>query len=417
MSVARLVERDAEITFLEERLSDCLHEKGSIVVIGGAVASGKTAMLLSFAERAASSGAIFLTATASRLEQTLQLGIINQLLRSGELPVAISERSVMLLADEAISRLAQEQDPAVMTPAVAHVFEGLWKLLRDLSQSRPVVLTVDDIQYADVTSTQFLAYLARRARDSRIFIVLTECTQLLPDHLLYAEILCQPNCHCIALHWLSAKGVARLLRARLPGASRPLAMSCHQISGGNPLLAQALIEDYCACPSAPGDAMVPRTAFGRAVRACLYRCDPFGAELARMLAVLETTPSAELLGELLGASPESVGKGVQILSAMGILDDGRFRHHATRRAVLDSMGASEVAALHSRIARVFYLAGTSSAIVARHLLVADCIEPPGRCRSWKMPRRRHWPDGGSTSPSVTSGERMTRAAMKDNGLR
>lgn len=376
-----LVERDAEIAFLEDRLADCLRGTGTIAVIRGAVASGKTALLLSLAEQAFASGAIYLNATASRLEKTLQLGLINQLLRSSELPIVISERALELLEDDALSTLSKEQDPVVIAPEVARVFGGLWKLLRDLSEICPVVISIDDVQYADVLSVQFLAYSARRTKDSRILIVLTECTHVLPpDHLLHTEILRQPNCHCITLRWLSRSGVADLLQAQLPGADTQLVTSCHRISGGNPLLVQALAEDYRACEGAATGTMAPWAVFRRAVCACLYRCDPVVADLARVLAVLETMPPIKLLGELLDISPESARNGLHILTTIGILDSGRFRHDVIRKAVLDSMSAGELAALHSRVARVFYLAGVAPAVLAKHLLAADRIEA-----AWAVP--------------------------------
>ncbi len=378
-----LVERDAEIGLLGERITDCLLGNGSIAVIRGAVASGKTALLLSAGEQASAAGAIFLTATASRLERTVPLGVINQLLRSGngDLPAVGDERVGELLGRQMAVALTQTRDSAAIAPVTARLFEDLWNLLRDLSESRPVVIGVDDIHDADVVSGQFLAYLARRIRDSRVFMVLTESTQVLPpDRLLHAEILCRPNCHCIALRGLSRCGVADLLRARLPGADGQLAASCHRISGGNPLLAQVLIEDYRAAGGEAPHLMVPAAGFRRALCVCLYRCDPVVVELARVLAVLEAVPAAEILGELLGLGPEPVEKALRILDAVGILDGARFRHEDTRKVVLDSMSADELAALHARVARVLYPAGVAPVAVAKHLLAANSTEAPWAVR-------------------------------------
>ncbi|MHC3471308.1 ATP-binding protein [Streptomyces sp. 7R007] len=378
-----LVERDAETALLGEKITDCLLGNGSIAVIRGAVASGKTALLLNAGEQATASGALFLTATASHLERTVELGVVHQLLRShnGELPALGDERVSALLGGEAAAALARTRDSAVIAPAAARLFEDLWNLLRDLSETQPLVIGVDDIQYADVVSGQFLAYLARRTRDSRVFMVLTESTQALPpDRLLHTEVLCRSNCHCIALRGLSRRGVADLLQARLPGADRQLAGSCHRISGGNPLLAQALTEDYRASGGEAAHVMVPGAAFRRAVCVCLYRCDPVVVELARVLAVLETVPPAEILGELLDLGPETAEKAFRILTAVGILDGGRFRHEDTRKVVLDSMSADELAALHSRVARVLYLAGEAPVTLARHLLAANSTEA-----SWAVP--------------------------------
>src|SRR3954469_22477061 len=76
-----LVERDREEKTLAWVYSECCLGRSRIVTIGGPLASGKTALLNSFARDAAGAGATVLAATATSFERSQSLGIIDQLLR------------------------------------------------------------------------------------------------------------------------------------------------------------------------------------------------------------------------------------------------------------------------------------------------------------------------------------------------
>ncbi|NEA00336.1 ATP-binding protein, partial [Streptomyces sp. SID10116] len=75
-----LVERDAELAALRSAYEEEADTRGSLVVLGGAVGTGKTALLRAWTERVAPD-ALVLTATACRAERELPLGILEQLVR------------------------------------------------------------------------------------------------------------------------------------------------------------------------------------------------------------------------------------------------------------------------------------------------------------------------------------------------
>src|ERR1017187_10015962 len=85
-----LVGRPEEILALDALFRDCAQGQGTVAVIRGPVASGKTTLLRAFAERAAAAGAIFLSAVASRAERGLALGIVDQLFIGSPLPASIA---------------------------------------------------------------------------------------------------------------------------------------------------------------------------------------------------------------------------------------------------------------------------------------------------------------------------------------
>jgi len=353
-----------------------------VAVISGPVASGKTTLLRAFAERAEVNGATILSAVASRAERNLPLSILDQLLRRNGWSAVITTQVAALI--ESRSTLAGRcggPESESVTAVAASVFERLLKLLVELAEDRPVVIAVDDMQYADVTSLQCLSYLARRASASPILMVLTEGTQTPPaDRLLHAELLCQGNCHSISLALLPPASMASLLSQHFNGQSQRLAPSCHVLTGGNPLLVSALAEDSRPRSGQPGGGLVPRAAFRSAVVTCLHRYEPAMVELAQAVAVLDGGATEWLLAELLEISPQAAAAGIDALSASGLLQAGQFRHEAARQAVLDDMTAQERGAMHGRAARALYRVGSPPGLLAGHLVAAERIGAP-----WVVP--------------------------------
>ena len=63
-----------------------------MLVVTGPVASGKTEFLQAVARLAEGQNALVLSATAAKVERTLPLGVIRQLIRSADLPAELVER-------------------------------------------------------------------------------------------------------------------------------------------------------------------------------------------------------------------------------------------------------------------------------------------------------------------------------------
>jgi AAA ATPase domain len=88
-----LIERDRQVAIIRGLLSDGWLGQGSLAVISGPGSSGKTALLDTFAEDAAASGAIVLRASVSRGEDTVLLGVLSQLLTVAKLHSRSAEDS------------------------------------------------------------------------------------------------------------------------------------------------------------------------------------------------------------------------------------------------------------------------------------------------------------------------------------
>jgi DNA-binding CsgD family transcriptional regulator len=367
-----IVERTEELSRLAESLG-APSAAGRILLIEGAAALGKTRLLGEFAQRAVDSGATFLGARASRAERELPLSAIGQLFRGPALSDPQLQLAERLLSDGALTATVRAggDEFATAVQVQAPILSRLCAILLEVAERGPLVIAVDDIQHADGPSLQFLLYLTRRTEAARILLVLTECLRpSQPQALLHADLLRQPGTSRLRLKALSAAGVAAVLAEHLdPLTAQRLTPECHRVSGGNPLLVHALIEDYrMAGPSRPV-CLVFGDAFRQAVLSCLYRCE--STTVGRGMAVLPESASAILIGELVELDAGSVGLTRDVLRVTGLVDSGGLRHEAIRAAVLSGMRPDQRTALQVRAAGLLHGHGASAAVVADRLAAAD----------------------------------------------
>ncbi|MGH3914586.1 MAG: AAA family ATPase [Pseudonocardiaceae bacterium] len=338
-----LAERDEHLASLHRLLAECGAGSGHVVLIEGSVAHGKTALLRTFAEGAVEVGALFLNATCSRFENNFPLGVLSQLFRNLVLPADFRERMNGLVNGE-----------VAVEPEMAHIFHGLLVALLELAEERPVLVGIDDVQYADILSWRCLLYLARRVCSARVLMVFTETTRLRAAHsTLRGELGELPHAHRLHIAPLSEAAASALL------SERGLTTDLYATTGGNPALVRALLDER-----------VPGGGYRKAVLSCLHRCENTVLDVARGLAVLGGEAIPAQLGELVGTDVEVVERALELMAGAGLLTSGRFRHPAIDKAVLDDLPAPERAQAHRRAARLLHDQGESAVPVARHLLNA-----------------------------------------------
>jgi DNA-binding CsgD family transcriptional regulator len=374
-----LVERSAEFSLLELSLADCLAGTGGLAVISGPVGVGKTELLHRIAEQAVKKGALYLGADALRTERSVPLGVLGRVFAAADLPPEMAESVSSLLEDKSLGALLLgDREDGETERAVAPFLHKLTSALLGLSESKPLVIGIDDIHFVDVASLRCLLYLMDRIGSARVLVVVNESSTALQSWpLLRAELLSRPHCRHVRLGLLSPQGVARVLAAHpgLPDACEPLI--CHQVTGGNPLLLKALIEDYRAPPTqALASAVGVGSVFGEGVLTCLLRGAPTLSPLARALAVLDDLATPALLAELLQISEASTVRAIDAATEAGLLKEGRFRHEQARLAVLRAISPQERVQMHKHVAQLLYSSGASSVAIARHELAAHHADAP-----------------------------------------
>ncbi|MGV9313892.1 AAA family ATPase [Streptomyces sp. NPDC003691] len=371
---------DAALSQLRALLAESMTGNGGLALVEGGLAGGKTHLLHEFSRQAVKSGALVLGATGSRAERELPMGIIDQLFRSAGPAVSLPEHAALLTGgpEEPAGTWESGQPAPYGTPdAKARELCGL---LLELCAEQPVVLTVDDVQFADAASLRLLLSLQRRTAGARLLIVLSEWHRDKPTLPGFRAELTRHPYRQIRLAPLSAEDVSTLLakEAGITGPA-PLLAGYHRLTGGNPMLLHAAIEDRPGTEpddDAP-DRDVPAVgvAYAQALLACLYRWDAELLCTARAAAVLGDRSTPALMAQLLGSRPEETEGHIRILDEAGVLLGGRVRHPRGETAILDGMPHGERSAVHTQAARLLHQQGTAAIDVARHLLAAD--QAPG----------------------------------------
>lgn len=386
-----LIERAEELHLLRRITTDAVRGKGSVGLVVGPVASGKSVLLCALGEHAAEAGATVLRATGAQAEHRTPLSIVGQLLQQAPLDADRLRQTQHLLATAAEAATAH---PAGIAPQAtgahqlpADLVQALCAVLFDLSRTVPLLICVDDAHHADALSLQWLLFLIRRLGTARIAVVLTERTaRQHPQPAFHAELLRQPHCRRIMLGPLTHEGVVQLLGTRLDHerADR-LAARVDALTGGNPLLVHSLLEDLRSSTRLAADqhpaGLGGGFAFSQAVVSCLHRSEPAALAVARGIAVFGDLASDQQLGQLLGLFPSLVAGVIDGLDSAGLLEQGRFRHPAVRTAVLHDTDPAELSRLHAQAARLLYAQGAPERAIAEQLLASD---QPGEAWSTRV---------------------------------
>jgi DNA-binding CsgD family transcriptional regulator len=377
-----LVERTSHSELLGALLADGVAGRGRIALVSGGIATGKTELICGFAE-AAAADALVLSATATRGEQQVELGVVEQLCFGTALPGDAAAR----VSTEPASPITALSDEGTSDPDTRPVHD-FCALLLELSRGRPLVITVDDVQFADDASLRVLLHLLRRMRSARVLLVLGEAagTATRPAHTaLRDEITRHPRTRHVRLLPLSPAGVRELLARHLgPRAAADLEEPCHALTGGNPLLVHALIEDFVTAgrPVTEHGVSEPVTgdAFAQAVFTCLRRGEALLLHVARGVAMLGEFARPALLARLLDQDSRRVDDLFKTMNEAGLMDAGRFRHPVARAAVLREMDPDELSSLRLKAARLLHDDGVPAASVAEHITAAE--RAPG---AWAVP--------------------------------
>ncbi|WP_320068581.1 helix-turn-helix transcriptional regulator [Micromonospora sp. RTGN7] len=370
------MQREEQTARLRKAFGACEEQqRGHVALVTGAVGSGKTSLLETFSEWAGAAGGRVLSAAGSRAEHGLHLGVLGQLFHSARLDHEAAVRVENLMRDTAFALPLPEPDgePVAGDRVWAPLLHGLFTVLLDLADAGPLVLAVDDVHHADPASLHCLLYVTRRLRHARIMVLLAEASTQRPPHPQFrAELLSQPYFSRITLPPLTVDAIARLVDPDGGAAARETAERCLRMTGGNPLLTRALIDERSRGEA--DDDRVPDAsngdAFDQAVLGCLYRHEPGVRRVAHALAVLNRPAPTELLGHLLDMVPECAAPAVRVLRTSGLMEADELRHPRILRSILADMSPEERRSLHQRAAEVLHEHGAEPGVVAEHLVAA-----------------------------------------------
>ncbi|MEO9325561.1 AAA family ATPase [Nocardioides sp. C4-1] len=371
-----LVERETELHQSTTLLDRAIGGQGGAFCILGAAGVGKTALVRRIASDAAARGALSLVATAHELETQAPFGVVRQLLDSAVATLDDDEREQVtggparLAAD--LLTLAAPDRPVEQSALFASLF---WLVDGLVTVSRcPLVLVVDDAQWADEASLLFLRHLLARL-DDRPVLVVVAARDVHPDRRspALAALVARRDGTVARLRPLSDDGVHALLESVWgPGVSAEVTAACAEVTGGNPFLVSTLAD----LVGGAGVEAIREAVPGSVVDSVMQRLSalpPLDRDVGRWVAVLDSAP-ARLVTALTGSERGDTLAASDRLRDAGLLADGErleFRHALLRAAVYSSIPPGARSDLHRRAARAVAAEPDGLHQAAGQLLRAD----------------------------------------------
>src|ERR1700742_340921 len=160
-----LIERAAEIDALRAAVAEAAAGRGALVVIEAAAGLGKTTLLDRAAAFAADAGATGGAAAPGPGEREFPFGVVRSLLEAPVREAAPADGPAGIAARLLLGGGAPGPDETSM---IAH--SAFW-LLGALAARKPLVLLVDDAQWADRASLEALSYAGRRIGELPVVLV------------------------------------------------------------------------------------------------------------------------------------------------------------------------------------------------------------------------------------------------------
>lgn len=375
--------RDRERALLHARFDEALAGSGSIVLIAGDPGIGKTLLLDTVAQQAESVGATVLRGGMSEDEGMPPylpfLEALGQYISEAPIEALrqqLGYRAAILsgILPEISHRLPPISEPPALPAEQAHLrmFEAVIQFLRAIAVETPLVLTLDDLHWADRSSLAMLSYIARHLGHSRILLLgaFREDQSALNPHLerMISDLHRGRLLTTIHLGPLSEDDVAVLAEARLQGAvDEKLRRGLFDNSEGNPFFAEELIYRWIEIESITNDRGTWKIKAGQddaiphgiisALRQRLVRTSPELVELLRMASIIGRTFELRTLASLAQSDPEEVENQLALASRLHLvesedMDVFTFCHAMIRRCLYSEVSSTRRRRLHTEIGAI-----------------------------------------------------------------
>ncbi|KAA2262660.1 AAA family ATPase [Solihabitans fulvus] len=405
-----MVGRDAQLRAARELLV-AAPEGARRLLFDGPSGIGKTSLLRATAELAAEQGLRVALARAHPLEQDFAFGIIRQLIEPRLAELSDADRLAVLGAEPTPASRVVWGDPGVGEVVTSAVLPSLGELVRRLARRAPLLVAIDDLQWADAASLRLLDYLAERTAELPLVFAATVTSGEVGGQQALVRAVAD-RCTRVPVEGLCADDAAALAAEVFGRAPEPgLLAACLRATDGNPFLLRELTVALADDGIEPTDEAVrhvrefsPRTV-SRWVLTRMRRCGTGALELARAVAVLGDGTTPATAAELAGLSGPVAETAVEALARMRLLAPDtagglRFAHSIVRNAVGGNVTPNATRLAHQRAARLLHDRARPTAEVAAHLLATD---PVGEAWAAQVLTRagREAAAAGSADASVT----------------
>jgi len=374
------VGRQRELAELRAGLEDAVGGRGRFFLVVGEAGIGKTRLAEELAREAAERGGVALWGRCWEGEGAPPywpwVQVIRALLQgvpAEELRPAVGAGAPYLvpLVPELGERFRDL--PALSTsPRSEHarfyLFDAVATLLRSAAQRTPLVLVLDDLQWADAPSLLLLQFLAHELRDVRILLLGTYREVEVRQAPAVAEILgaLGRDGHHVPLRGLGEEEVRRFLEETIGRSPAPvLVRAVHRETEGNPFFVDEIVRLLVAeralerheDPS-PGRFPVPQ-GVREAIRRRLAPLPPPAREALALASVVGREFDLAILHRACGLDPEALLEtlGPALAREIVVREPGgvgryRFAHALIRETLYEELGPAERIRLHGQIGEV-----------------------------------------------------------------
>ncbi len=378
-----LVGRADELARLLAHVRRAAEGRPSAALLAGDAGVGKTRLIDELARRAADDGVRVLVGHCVDLGEVGLpylpfVDLLRPLTADAEEVLARHPLLAGLLAGRPDVSVVQSGEPAdlgrpLLTRAAAgrpvddgrlQLFESIAAVLGELASSRPVLVVLEDLHWADRSSRDLLRYLLARLVDERVAVVgsyrADDLHRRHPLRPLLAELVRLPGVERLALGPLSDTAVDELVRHRaaaLGGMPDRTVEDVVARAEGNAFYAEELLTarlEGDALPLVLTDVLLSR----------VEQLAPSTQQVLRVAAVAGRSVRHDLVAAVGGQSPAELEQALAEAVHHHLLvvsDDGRyrFRHALLREAVLADLLPGERVRLHGAV--LAYLAAHPAA--------------------------------------------------------
>lgn len=410
----RIIAREPELSVIQAFIHRPV-DRPRALVLEGASGIGKSTIWLAGVTAARQHCPHVLSSRPAETERSLANLVLTDLFREvspGALAALPTPRrkafeSALLVGETE----EQDVDPRALGAAVL-------SLLTSLAAEGPLLLAIDDDQWADASSIASLAFALRRLRSERVLLLLSRRVDSLPADgatPAYAlEATLEPQAvERARIGPLSAGAIQLLLRGRLGIVlARPSLLRLHEASDGNPFFALELARAF----SESGDPTAPLVVPPSIERLLAGRLRGLDRETRQALLLVAAHGRAPLsLMRRLGVRTRAIDRAMaeQLVEASDAAI--RFTHPLLASTLYQRARAEERRAAHLRLAAVV----ADPIARARHLALGTLV-PDDRVAgalesAANMGRARGTPT--AAAELAEHAMRLTPAGQMDDALR
>jgi DNA-binding CsgD family transcriptional regulator len=378
---SHLFGRSAEVDQIRAEIESVARGSGRIALIEGDPGIGKTTLINEALRGADTLSLEILHSSAEELDGRRPFGAVADCLG---ITRATSDPRRMAIAQLLFGNVPWSSQFSFTADGPGtdfRVVEAMLALIEHLSANHPLIVVIEDLQWADASTCMVVHRLAREITRLPV-LLLVSCRQTPRSQELEQVIqsFAKREILHLCLGPLDEDAVAALIGSRLGTTPSPTLLRQLAIAAGNPLflteLLSALEQEGAISTHDVGQAEVGASSLPSSLSmAILRRLNLLAQETVALLRIASVLGHSFRIGELslfVGKSPVALAEALRESIQGKVLEETdaglAFRHELIRDALYEDLPAPLRAALHREAARALAAGGAPVVRLAEHLM-------------------------------------------------